>query len=75
MKQAKDEAEKEMEVYRSRLEEEYQTQISGVNQHRNKKKLPTKLDVVLILYLLFSDGTRGSCKTFRRGDRWQDPEP
>ena len=30
MKQAKDEAEKEMEEYRSRLEEEYQTQISGV---------------------------------------------
>ena len=30
MKQAKDEAEKEMEEYRSRLEEEYQTQVSGV---------------------------------------------
>ncbi|XP_013598491.1 PREDICTED: V-type proton ATPase subunit G3 isoform X1 [Brassica oleracea var. oleracea] len=32
MKQAKDEAEKEMEEYRSRLEEEYQTQVSGVTE-------------------------------------------
>jgi len=36
MKQAKDEAEKEMEEYRSRLEEEYQTQVSGVSNTETK---------------------------------------
>lgn len=36
MKQAKDEAEKEMEEYRSRLEEEYQTQVSGVISTKTK---------------------------------------
>ncbi|CAF2055536.1 BnaC06g41270D [Brassica napus] len=44
MKQAKDEAEKEMEEYRSRLEEEYQTQISGTEQEAAAKRLEEETD-------------------------------
>ncbi|CAL9226864.1 Vacuolar (H+)-ATPase G subunit [Arabidopsis suecica] len=44
MKQAKDEAEKEMEEYRSRLEEEYQTQVSGTDQEAAAKRLDDETD-------------------------------
>ncbi|KAF3515778.1 hypothetical protein DY000_02059351, partial [Brassica cretica] len=44
MKQAKDEAEKEMEEYRSRLKEEYQTQISGTEQEAAAKRLEEETD-------------------------------
>ncbi|CAN7109847.1 V-type proton ATPase subunit G3 [Brassica rapa] len=44
MKQAKDEAEKEMEEYRSRLEEEYQTQNSGTEQEAAAKRLEEETD-------------------------------
>ncbi|XP_010433570.1 PREDICTED: V-type proton ATPase subunit G3 [Camelina sativa] len=39
MKQAKDEAEREMEEYRSKLEEEYQAQVSGTDQEAITKRL------------------------------------
>ncbi|XP_019058058.1 PREDICTED: V-type proton ATPase subunit G3 [Tarenaya hassleriana] len=39
LKQAKDEAEKEVEQYRFRLEEEYQNQVSETNQSATAKKL------------------------------------
>ncbi|CAH8332246.1 unnamed protein product [Eruca vesicaria subsp. sativa] len=44
MKQAKVEAEKEMEEYRSRLEEEYQTQVSGTEQEAAVKRLEEETD-------------------------------
>ncbi|CAN8230491.1 unnamed protein product [Cochlearia groenlandica] len=45
MKQAKDEAEKEMEEYRNSLEEEYQTQVSGTDQEASAKRLEEETDV------------------------------
>ncbi|CAN8325960.1 unnamed protein product [Cochlearia groenlandica] len=44
MKQAKDEAEKEMEEYRLKLEEEYQTQVSGTDQETAAKRLDEETD-------------------------------
>lgn len=61
MKQAKDEAEKEMEEYRSKLEEEYQTQVSGVINTITKPA-----SEILILYsflnLLFQTDQEAAAK-------------
>ena len=60
MKQAKDEAEKEMEEYRSRLEEEYQTQNSGVISTKTKARYWDWF--VLILYILFQTEQEAAAK-------------